>query len=194
VWHHRARENVFSMRCIATVRARTTENTAPVLLSACLQLRCLAVGRYVTESPWNISCRLVKEVPAVMKPEGTCAAFRTLSQASLTWSRTVCSVRPATSVGWRIWFPMHLQNRICYLSNGDVNIYVFTWWWRKLGDVSDTLYPSPPRLCLVLSNRSVAILRLFTSASTSAVGPIQCILRFCPRGWNSQLTSNQCWV
>jgi hypothetical protein len=37
-------------RCIVKVRARTTENTASLLLDACLQLHFPAVGRYVTTS------------------------------------------------------------------------------------------------------------------------------------------------
>jgi hypothetical protein len=40
LWSHRVRENVFSMRCIATVHAWTTENTVPVLFAACV-LRAL---------------------------------------------------------------------------------------------------------------------------------------------------------
>jgi hypothetical protein len=36
VWRHRARVNLPSARCMTTVRTRTTENTAPALLAACV--------------------------------------------------------------------------------------------------------------------------------------------------------------
>jgi hypothetical protein len=42
------RENVFSVRCLATVRANTTEHTAPLLLACVCCGRCLAVGLCVT--------------------------------------------------------------------------------------------------------------------------------------------------
>jgi hypothetical protein len=49
VWRHRVCENMFSARCIAMVRARTTENTAPVLLAARV-LRTLPSNGFMSHS------------------------------------------------------------------------------------------------------------------------------------------------
>jgi hypothetical protein len=81
VWRHRLRENVFSVRCITTVRARTTEKTSPVLLAACV-LRALPSNGSVRHSiniwPDSQNLLLISNIPILT---GVCGAPNDCRQA-----------------------------------------------------------------------------------------------------------------
>jgi hypothetical protein len=71
VWRHRAHVNVPSARCIATVRARVTESTAPELLAACV-LRALpgsgSICQNIIFANFKLSCHMHLGFPSGLFP------------------------------------------------------------------------------------------------------------------------------